>query len=797
MRTWIFWGCVIAFAFLLFFKAPRLSEMDESISLTPDVLRFVEQQTGWGTASLWLSLILAAIVFTLFYKRFDGWPESNRAPANFPDHTPRYFTTRVRYEMWAILYGALIAAVFLFIVYFPEFAQRLATLLLPLAPTNAFLLEMEMIAEPREVAVGELWSLPPAVAVAVVFAKSDWERSLRGFFQNQALIPRQAVRFFETTRRTLGQKAVDDKQSEAFVNFFRSSHDLPGYPASELELPQDQINQKRLELLPRLEYMMWRLDQDLPGEVRARLREHAKPRKDLSERLSEVRAEALRINREVVEVARVVLTHISEDRKKDVYAEFELKSGFHHDDQIRDVSNDFLDRLLSPGFLLPMSRLDDVLPMLRRELNNMGNGSASENETTDSSALRAVVPLAGKGAKTLNEALKALSAKLKVLLDDFLRYVICIGMATSEAECREFFDQMALIPAQGIISDFDFSFVLKYVVTVLLFFFVTVWVLPINNREHWLLFGSVMIALPLAHGCYLGNAWASARRRRTWVADEEGPKLAELVVGLASIWAVLIIGLSLVITFTGLSQSITNLYQMVFSFAAVPAVWGMLVATASTRQLAPETRPLPLGVDEEIADIDRPVLQWPIISLTFLLVAFGVWSAPLIQEVIFGLDKVYPPSLWAEIEREADTSTHGEGASAIKENLILYGVAFFLTLVLVAFIHRTTWGVISVSSWLAELVKEFFVRTMSSTEAEEQDLAGYPSKARNASAGASAVQPPFRTGRRAKPAATPRYPEPHWADVRRQSTIRPTEGLSEPPISDSLPFLSPRREKTE
>lgn len=435
-------------------------------------------------------------IFLFFYSRFNAWPRLGQTPEVFPDHQPRFFTTWMRYIAWASFYGALISALFLLIVFAPKFVTKVVMLLEFVFPGNPLLNRLGpnmMSGAGRD----HLWFLGAGLLVAVFFAKSDFEGQLRGFFQTRAMIPHEAVRIFAQLERDFFTKPlvdpalaeIDRAELEGRVRcFLRDSaadRHMPTYYDFELAVQPEQALQRRLELLPRVEFMLWRLKQrEFSAEVDFELVNHEDKLAQIEKSLVPLRETALRINaqlamaleglRAIEDAAAQITAGASGESPRaaeglGAYARVRAATGLPGEtDRVREI---------------PVSRLDDVAEALDEELDALGGRLAALN-TSAFGALQEVAPgadavpaesvirlfeavtelrgqlqallagltpLCGFGLKSIDDSLGEREKLVRLAAGQVLGFAVCIALAASHQPDRGFFARLGLWPRLGAV----------------------------------------------------------------------------------------------------------------------------------------------------------------------------------------------------------------------------------------------------------------------------------------------------------------------------------------------------------
>lgn len=614
MLVKIFWSLVFAVAFSLSINSGGLADLEGQLRAMPVGFDVIVRGglPGEGERRA-VTLLAALLVLGLFARRFNGWPNGARGPAGFPEHGPRYFTTRFRFCAWALLYGSVIAGAFLVVVFFPTLADQAVALLFPVMPGNPFLSQIDKVLPSAPPGGGTQWSLAAAVGIAAAFYTSDWERMLRERFQNNALIPRQAEQLFEEFTRFEAVVPVESHFGDRFMMQFRERDDLPTYHRIDLDPEQSELAQMRLERLARVEFMLWRMTQgDLPAEVAARLAEHVPLRQRLLDKLAAIRDEALAIDLQLVQVTNLLLCHLAEAQQPDFRRRLGQAAGL-------DCEQDRIETF-------PVSRLDDVIPVLEDELRRIaeaepvptgwqGGGDGAAGQAIEAlqeqvASLRALVPLCVTGLEVQRGRLRDLSARLEDLWYETLRFAICIGLAAPYASGKRFFCALGLRARMGY--DVNLSIVLA--VPMGLCFFCAVALLSGQSSDHaaganpegaelwqrvrmllggmkiaaterplWLILGGFFIGWPLLQGCYVGSALAHGRQIEGGFGRPGALRPLDYLISFVMIWSVLVPGVAALIYVLGFSAAFRDVYVGALAYAPVSALWGVMVSITSMR----------------------------------------------------------------------------------------------------------------------------------------------------------------------------------------------------------------------
>ncbi|RAP41404.1 hypothetical protein BYZ73_10690 [Rhodovulum viride] len=391
---------------------------------------------------------------------------------------------------------------------------------------------------------------------------------------------------------------------------FRQREDLPAYDEIDLNPTARDLAQKRLERLARIEFILWRMTRgELPEEVAARLAEHDRLRAQLVDKVERIRAEVAAIDTQVVRVANLLLKHVADAHLP------AFRERLRHAAVLKEIGATLTS--------IPVSRLDDVIPVLKAEFNRIvetepssaGVGFAPPAGADDDvqktiehlhrqiASLRALVPLCAKSMEVQSERLRDLSEKLEDLWDETLRFAICIGLAAPYSSCKRFFGLLGLRPRIGV--DFNlwlglaFPMVLLFVLAVLYLSgklpfaggpFATWKGISDPERPVWLILGLFFICWPLLQGCYVGSALAHGRQAESGAEHHDRMRPQDYLLSFLMIWSVLVLGVSLLIAICGFSGRFPFIYVQALAYAPVSALWGVLVSAAALRALDPRAR---------------------------------------------------------------------------------------------------------------------------------------------------------------------------------------------------------------
>jgi hypothetical protein len=488
------WILVVALAGFLFYVGRSTDWAGTLFTMPSNVLGWTSTTLQQSVQDMFLTGACTLAIFLYFYSRFNAWPRVGQTPDVFPDHQPRFFTTWMRYSAWASFYGALMSALFLLIVFAPEFVRKVVVLLEFVFPGNPLLNKLGpdvMTGQARD----HLWFLGAGLLVTVFFAKSEFEGQLRGIFQTRAMIPHEAVRIFAQLERDFFTKPlvdpdlgeVDLAELEGRVkNFLRDSaadRHMPTYHDFELEVPREQVMQRRLELLPRVEFMLWRLQQrEFSAEVDCELINHEDKLAQIEKSLVPLRETALGINaqlaraldglRAIEDAATQIAAGVATGNPRmaeglGAYARVHAATGLPNSiDRVRDI---------------PVSRLDDVAEALDEELDALGGRLAALNTSAfgalqevapgaDAAPAEAVIklseavtelrtqlqallagltPLCGFGLKSIDDSLSEREKLVRLVAGQVLGFAICIALAASHQPDRRFFARLGLWPRLG------------------------------------------------------------------------------------------------------------------------------------------------------------------------------------------------------------------------------------------------------------------------------------------------------------------------------------------------------------
>lgn len=488
------WIPVVALAGFLIYVGRSPEWTGTLFTMPSNVLGWTGTTLQQSVQDMFLTGACTLGIFLYFYSRFNAWPRFGQTPEVFPDHQPRFFTTWMRYSAWASFYGALMSGLFLLIVFAPEFVTKVVVLLEFVFPGNPLLNKLgpDMIqGQGRD----HLWFLGAGLLVTVFFAKSDFEGQLRGFFQTRAMIPHEAVRIFAQLERDFFTKPlvdedlgeVDHAELEGRVrNFLRDSaadRHMPTYYDFELEVRPEQALQRRLELLPRVEFMLWRLKQrEFSAEVDHELVNHEDKLEQIEKSLVPLRETVLGINgqlamaleglRAIEDAAAQIAAGFSEENRRvaeglGAYARVRAATGLPGgNDRIRDI---------------PVSRLDDVAEALDEELDALGGRLAALNTSAfgalqeiapgaDAAPAESVIqlfeavtelrsqlqallagltPLCGFGLKSIDDSLAEREKLVRLVAGQVLGFAICIALAASHQPDHRFFARLGLWPRLG------------------------------------------------------------------------------------------------------------------------------------------------------------------------------------------------------------------------------------------------------------------------------------------------------------------------------------------------------------
>lgn len=348
---------------------------------------------------------VAVVVLLFFRHRFGIWRVPTTPPEGFPPNArPRSFTTSVRFEAWAFFYGLLVALLFLGTVHFPDVAGKLLTIASTALGQIQGTAPAIPAATPGEVAAGSAASGPSlnaaelprgltfGIVLTVFFAGSKWEGYLREFFQTRAMIPDAATDIYASLQKTIWDSRPLPADLKAFLAYSGEAARIPderGRPAGPLKayrgefIPSTkQRKQRALELLPRLEFVVWQLrEREFSPEIQAELADHDRELIEIEEQLAHLRKTALGYNDELHKLVQgLIAVERAVHGKREsgppaVVLRLSREAGVAED-------------VIQSG-ALPVSRIDDMAAALKRELTGLSERLKREN-ADQAGELRAV-----------------------------------------------------------------------------------------------------------------------------------------------------------------------------------------------------------------------------------------------------------------------------------------------------------------------------------------------------------------------------------------------------------------------
>jgi hypothetical protein len=223
-------------------------------------------------------LVVLGVVVVAYAMRFARWVDSKHMPEGFPPESTLSFTTRLNYAMGWILYVGTGAAVVLICFFGPSLARTLicsADMAVPfldlcLGPD----LETAVIRGFPDTLLVPAQSVT-ALGLGLFLALAllgipKLEESWRRTAHTVALIPNRAETLKDVLSSNFGRFRIEDGHDDAFLAHHNPQE--PGYATTTLykeEFAQNLRDEGFLEVYPRLEFYLWRID-TLSGKRRSR-----------------------------------------------------------------------------------------------------------------------------------------------------------------------------------------------------------------------------------------------------------------------------------------------------------------------------------------------------------------------------------------------------------------------------------------------------------------------------------------------------------------------------------------------
>lgn len=606
----VFSVCLVLFAIFLVLMGNSDEVMEKSLDLLSTTTGGQQKSMTNGL----LTMVAAVMVFGFYVYRFGLWRVGQKTPRGFPLHPPRAFTTWVQYTSWAVLYGLAVVTAFLVIVYLPEFSSKVLMLLSLFLPANLGLDRLSVDAE-NLAARGRdhVYFLMTGLTILLLFAGTQAEGALRTFFHRRAMIPREAESLFSQLKIDFHRKPIQDEESvRKFLEHSRHDPDMPTYHAFELQLDVQAALENRLELLPRTEFILWRLKQrGFSAAIDKKLDNHAPDIEELMRDVAKLRTVASRCNRQLVGAldgyfavvasgAADIALREAAGGAADEMARFRQIAGVEpENDRITEIPISRLDNVASelqasvtrlrqtlkqanvvrgptaagqPNAPQPLIEAEARIDRLQMQLDELVNG---------------LTPLCSFGLETIDALLKDNHPLLRDVCDRTLAFAICAALSASTRPNQDFFLDLGLDPQRQFVRFHAGRAAIM--VTSTLFAYLAV-IVVIGSMEptpaffkmdKWLVLGGWFIVGSILYGCYHGSAIASMRAERGRPSDQGDFDLTDYLFAYGVIWSVLIIGLFII----AVSYSDSGLFASSAPFAFVAAVWGAMTAAASARTL--------------------------------------------------------------------------------------------------------------------------------------------------------------------------------------------------------------------
>lgn len=605
---------VFVLALLLVRTGSSQQLMDRVFQFPTDVLGATSQGQSEAFTNLMLTLVAIILVFAFYVHRYGRWRVGQKTPRGFPLHPPRAFTTSVQYTSWATLYGLVMVTALLIIVYLPEFSSNVLTLFGLFLPANFGLDRLS--AEASNLAVGgrnHVYFVGAGLTILMLFAGTPAEGVLRAFFHRRAMIPREAETLFSQLKHDFHRKPIHDADTVAeFLEHSRHDPEMPVYHVFEMQLDVQAALENRLELLPRTEFMLWRLTQrGFTAAIDRKLDRHAPEIASLVEEVVRLRGVARGVNRQLVQVLdgyrAVAAAAVAEDG-----------SGIAADAFADDMAR-FREIAAMPPDAerieqIPVSRLDNMASELQSAISRLGdklgqaNAAFAAQEADDDqrpggdtaaaqaerlrrqldALIAGFTPLCDFGLETIDEALSEKQPLLRDVCDRTLAFAICAALSASTRPDTQFFRDLGLDPQIQFVR-FHPGRAAIMVTGTLLAFLALVVMLGMGADlqpdffviDKWLILGGWFIVGSILYGCYHGSAVASLRTEHSRRRGQGEFRLLDCLSAFAVIWSALVIGVFII----AVVYRDATLFAASVPFALVAAVWGVVTAAASMRTL--------------------------------------------------------------------------------------------------------------------------------------------------------------------------------------------------------------------
>lgn len=630
---------LVVIAVSLFHTGMSPDTLEKLFQYPLNLLNETRRAQSTNTINLWLTIVSCVIVFGFFIWRFGQWRVGDKTPQGFPLHPPRSFTTSMQYFSWAFLYGAVMVTAFLICVYIPEFVSKLLALLNLFLPQQfAQNIDLASLSDAAagfaDRGQGHVYFLGFGLTILGLFGTNALEGMLRAFFHRRAMIPREAENIFSALRVDFHRKPIPDRDAiAAFLVHSRHDPDMPTYHDFELQLGVEQALQNRLELLPRTEFMLWRLKQrGFSKSINQRLTQYEDEIEALSNEVNGLRAVAIDVKRQLIQVldgfAAIEAAALDGQAGGPVISEEmailrRVAGTAPEDDRITDI---------------PVSLLDDVALALKGAIARLGDRLSALNAAqtpaaghnagdilTEAARLRrqldaltaGLTPLCQFGLETIDASLSEKQPRLRDLCDRVLAFSVCAALSASTRPDMEFFEDLGLHPDMNFIRFHPGRAAFVVVVPMLFYFGVLVLMGDMQFDpsffviDLWLVLGTWMIAGSVLYGCYHGSAVASLKSERRFHRTRADFRLVDCVSAYVLIWSILVIGIFIIAIF----YSDENLFAASVPFAFVAAVWGVMTAAASMRTLL-NVPPIKLARD----------MPFALLAVTLFLGMIRIWS---------------------------------------------------------------------------------------------------------------------------------------------------------------------------
>lgn len=679
-------AALFAVALLIYMVGLKPEVFGEAFVFNSNYLgRFSAQGQSVGDWNYTLTLACSLFVFIWYVRRFGRWRNEDKTPRGFPVHPPRSFTTSTQYTSWAFFYGIVSVIAFLIAVFAPEFVRNILTLLDLFLPDQ---IDLSTLIDNAGKIPGRdqshIYFLGFGMTLLGLFSATSFEGNLRNFFHRRAMIPREAENIFSDLKIDFHRKPIQDHKSvRDFIEFSRCSPEMPTYFDFELQVSIRQEVQNRLELLPRTEFMLWRLKQrGFSRAVDQRLDRHSKEIEKFEGDVASLRSAAMDANQK--------LTKVVEGLSK-------IDTASRGDGRVFDASDELQDfqraaKVDSAGWQvseIPVSRLDDVAASLGGAIQTMGErlntpppreygaprsgglGPGPSHASIDvETVVSGLTPLCKFGLEAIDENLSEKQPKLRDLCDSILAFSICTALSASTRPDIEFLEDLGLQPRTRIVR-FHLNRALAMVFAPLVFFLAILVLLGHMELdpdffvlEIWLVLGGWMIGGSILHGSYHGSAIASLRSERRLRQGETSFTLLDCLSAYMVIWSTLIIGVFVI----SLAYEDPVMFSGAAPFAFLAAVWGVITAAVSMRTMLNQD---PMSLVKEIPAA--------LASIFVIIGLINVWASQqgstspldldpkewLILVAIAGSLTVFLQlTIWVSIRKEQPTSEDSPPALA-------------------------------------------------------------------------------------------------------------------------------------